>query len=93
MALSDALAYLDPLPGQQSRYVSTDDVKQALTEVYNTVVGQIQNLPPGGQGPQGQQGAPGPQGSPGQGVLALPVGQPVPPATPYGTIIVRYQEI
>lgn len=91
MTLQTALANLDPLPGQQSRYILADDMKAALTDVYNTIVGQINNLPPGADGAQGPPGVPGPAGPPGQGVLALEVGNPVPAGTPHGTVIVRYQ--
>lgn len=62
MALSDALEFLDPDAGQVARFVSTTDMKNALTELYNTLVGQIDNLPAGATGATGPQGPAGPQG-------------------------------
>lgn len=72
MSLGSALEWLTKRPGDpQKRYVSASDVVAALTDLYNSVVSQIESVPPGPTGPtgptgpQGPTGPTGPQGNPG----------------------------
>lgn len=41
MGISEALAHLNPAPGETQGYISPQDVKNALTEVYTTAPGRV----------------------------------------------------